>query len=372
MAKLTNYLVLLAVLGIMIVGCGNERGTIIAPDSTFPGGALSAGIGGAAGVAGFVLPEGATLDSAIFHIYVLTPSNQQVNVHRITDGWEETVVTWNNFGGAFAADIVGSFMADGIGWRSVDVTSLVNGWLGGSYDNHGLLLDQEIVPFPRAIYGSREHYSYQPYLEICYTTSGGSQCEQVLPDADTHINEYRPDDNHGLWETIFTGYGADNDLEKQSLVRFELEVTPQEGCTRTIGYWKTHAGFGPQDDEVTPLLSVWLGDAGGSKSILVADAATAVDVLKMKTYGKPSNGITKLYAQLLGAKLNVASGASGSDVASAIADADAFLAGTDWNDWSGLSGADKDMVLDWKDMLDDYNNGDIGPGHCDDGDMNRQ
>jgi hypothetical protein len=72
--KLTNYLVLLAVLGIMITGCGNERGAIIAPDSI---GSLSASIGGVAGVAGFVLPEGATLDSATFYIYVLTPSNQR-------------------------------------------------------------------------------------------------------------------------------------------------------------------------------------------------------------------------------------------------------------------------------------------------------
>jgi len=94
----------------------------------------------------------------------------------------------------------------------------------------------------------------------------------------------------------------------------------------------------------------------------------AVDVLKMKTYGRNSNGITKLYAQLLGTKLNLANGATGMVVAGAIADADAFLADHDWNDWSGLSDADKQTVLDWKDTFDSYNNGEIGPGHCDDGD----
>lgn len=141
----------------------------------------------------------------------------------------------------------------------------------------------------------------------------------------------------------------------------------QEGCSHTIGYWKTHSGFGPQDDVVTPLLGsgIWLGDAGGDKSLAVTTAQIAYDVLNQNVYGRPSNGITKLYAQLLGAKLSIADGASDDDVALAIAEADAFLATHDWHDWSGLSDAEKDMVMDWHDMLDDYNNGLIGPGHCD-------
>jgi hypothetical protein len=139
---------------------------------------------------------------------------------------------------------------------------------------------------------------------------------------------------------------------------------PQEGCTRTIGYWKTHAGFGPQEDAVTQLLPITLG-SGGGKSLVVSTAQIAVDVLTMKTYGKNNNGITKLYAQLLGAKLSIAAGADDSDVASAISAANDFLHDYDWNDWDGLSGDDKDMVMDWQSMFDSYNNGYIGPGHCD-------
>ena len=30
-----------------------------------------------------------------------------------------------------------------------------------------------------------------------------------------------------------------------------------------------------------------------------------------------------------------------------------------------LSKDDRQMVLEWKDMFDMYNNGHIGPGHCD-------
>jgi hypothetical protein len=148
-------------------------------------------------------------------------------------------------------------------------------------------------------------------------------------------------------------------------VCFEKEIT-EPGCTRTIGYWKNHTGFGPQDDEVTALLPIYLGDMGGSASLYVDDAGMARDILKQNVYGSPSNGITKLYAQMLATKLNIESGADDADVAMTIAMADAFLADHDWTDWDSLSGADQTQVLGWKDTFDDYNNGDIGPGHCDD------
>jgi hypothetical protein len=135
------------------------------------------------------------------------------------------------------------------------------------------------------------------------------------------------------------------------------------GCTRTIGYWKTHAGFtGRNPDRVTPLLPIWLGTAGGTKSIQVTSAAQAVYLLSMS--GNASNGINKLYAQLLAAKLNIANGADGSAVASTIAAADAFLATYNAADWASLTKAQQKMVLGWMTTLDWYNNGYIGPGHC--------
>jgi hypothetical protein len=136
------------------------------------------------------------------------------------------------------------------------------------------------------------------------------------------------------------------------------------GCTLTIGYWKTHAGFtGRNPDRVTPLLPIWLGNAGGAKSVQVTSASQAVNILSMGL-GYPSNGITKLYAQLLAAKLNIKNGADGSAVAGVITAADNFLAMYDYNDWSSLTKAQQKMVLGWMTTLDYYNNGYIGPGHC--------
>ena len=134
-------------------------------------------------------------------------------------------------------------------------------------------------------------------------------------------------------------------------------------CTRTIGYWKNHAGFGPQADVVTPLLPQWLGTSGGAKSVHVTTAALAVSLLDKS--GDASNGINKLYAQLLAAKLNIANGADGSAVLQPITQADAFLASHAASEWSSLSSAQRQQALSWAATLDDYNNGRIGPRHCD-------
>lgn len=129
------------------------------------------------------------------------------------------------------------------------------------------------------------------------------------------------------------------------------------GCTLTIGYWKTHAGFtGKNPDRVTQYLPILLG------STTVTTPAQAVGVLSFQ--GQASNGINKLMAQLLGAKLNIANGADSSAVASTIAAADAFLTTYNSSSWSSLTKAQQKQVLNWMTILDNYNNGIIGPGHC--------
>lgn len=137
------------------------------------------------------------------------------------------------------------------------------------------------------------------------------------------------------------------------------------GCTRGKGYWKNHAGFGSQLDQLSDLLPISLGAAGEDKSLHVNDVRIAVDVLAMKTYGCPKNGITKLYAHLLAAKLNIAAGADAEKVVATIDEADAFLADRDWHAWKELDKDARRLVAEWRDILESYNNGEIGPGSCD-------
>jgi hypothetical protein len=126
--------------------------------------------------------------------------------------------------------------------------------------------------------------------------------------------------------------------------------------TLTIGYWKTHAGFtGNNPDNVTKYLPIWLGKSTGTKSVQVTNASQAVSILQMN--GTASNGINKLYAQLLATKLNIANGADDSSINLVISASDDFLAIHNANDWNTLTKAQKTQVLVWMNALDSYNNG---------------
>jgi len=168
-------------------------------------------------------------------------------------------------------------------------------------------------------------------------------------------------DNTASFVTNDTGTTGDDNWT------IEINV-PCTGCTLTIGYWKTHAD--PASTRMNPdytlqLLAqqpdgtIWLGTPNGAKSVAVT-SANVVSILKFDG----SNGIKKLQAQLLGAKLNIANGADPSAVQSTIDAADLFLAQHGANSWENLSKAQKNNVLSWMNTLDQYNNGLVGPGHC--------
>jgi hypothetical protein len=209
------------------------------------------------------------------------------------------------------------------------------------------------------------------YYEFCGLMPGDYTVQFVAPgeyyfcevtgDCDT-ANDSNADEN-GL--ACVTVVDADDWTIDAGLC---IEV--EEGCTRTHGYWKNWTGLGPgnQPDMVTQYLPIWLGDDTGAKSLPVTDVYIAVDVLSRQVYGQPNNGITKLYCEMLAAKLNIAAGASDSAIADYLDDADAFLAEHDHTDWGSLTDEEADNVMMWFGAFNSYNEGDIGPGHCDDHD----
>ncbi|MFB6102269.1 MAG: hypothetical protein ABEJ73_06845 [Haloplanus sp.] len=167
------------------------------------------------------------------------------------------------------------------------------------------------------------------------------------------------------------------DGEEQAVVTDNLAgkwIDCARGCTRTIGYYKTHgcAPKGNNENVVQPLLGsngIWLGQEDPSAageplgdSVHVTescaadppDGTSAEELLDTSGSKEPKD---MLLAQLLAAKLNVRDGAAQSAVLETILYADRWLAGK-------LDAGD-DTVEMWKDDLDAYNNGDIDPGHCD-------
>jgi hypothetical protein len=180
---------------------------------------------------------GTVINSAVFSIYQeASPSpSVTVNVHRITAPWNEPDVTWASFGDAFDPTIIGSFDADGPGWHSVTVTSLVQSWVDNPTQNYGLLLEQGLTPYTNYVSSEDDAVANRPKLDVCYTRNGGPETCLTIQRlgatqgkvADTYVWSGVPDYNGGDSTILFAGVytNAQGSGEKYTLVRFEL-TTP--------------------------------------------------------------------------------------------------------------------------------------------------
>ncbi|TNF29398.1 MAG: hypothetical protein EP329_15870, partial [Deltaproteobacteria bacterium] len=118
------------------------------------------------------------------------------------------------------------------------------------------------------------------------------------------------------------------------------------GCVRTQGYWKNH----PEDWAVTRLT---LGDADYEQAQLLALLETAAK----------SDVTYSLAHQLIAAKLNVKADADEAPIAQILVDADAWLVQAPIG--SRPAGDLRQLGVDLAAVLDSYNNGELGPEHCD-------
>ena len=138
-------------------------------------------------------------------------------------------------------------------------------------------------------------------------------------------------------------------------------TTPEEGCTLTPGYWKTHA-----DPAKKQFDSTW-NAVGGPDAPFFGTGQTYIQVMNEDKSG--GNAYYILAFQWIAAELNQAAGASISGAAAAaFADGGTLLANHTPSEIGALSGDDplRQQFISAGATLDDYNNGVIGPGHCDD------
>ncbi len=120
------------------------------------------------------LPADAYIHHAALSLYRLDDDGDRtINVHRITRSWDETAVTWRNFGENYVTEPTAWFIAPSSGRHTADVTALVQRWVSGMFENYGMLLDD-----PTTIAGANEQFASseidyenkRPRLEICYTS----------------------------------------------------------------------------------------------------------------------------------------------------------------------------------------------------------
>ncbi len=127
----------------------------------------------------------------------------------------------------------------------------------------------------------------------------------------------------------------------------QVEVTGcSAGCTQGQGYWKN-------TPQAWPVGQVMLGTVSYS-------AAELLTIFKQPVAG---NGLIQLAHQLIAAKLNIASGASGAAVAATVAAADALI-GALVVPPVGAGSLQTSQTSALNDTLDAYNKGLIGPGAC--------
>jgi len=135
-----------------------------------------------------------------------------------------------------------------------------------------------------------------------------------------------------------------------------------QGCTLTPGYWKTHSAQGPApfDDTWDQILPA------AENSPFFLSGQTYLEV--MWTPPKGGNAYYILAHAWIAAELNQLNGASiPADVLDAFDQGRTVFETYTPDEVAGFKGKDKDkraMILGWAFLLDEYNNGITGPGHC--------
>lgn len=126
------------------------------------------------------LPTDAVIVAASLKLYqYYTPNvvleDHFVDLHRVTNDWEEDTITWNNQPSFNPIAESTSFNdSDTYTWLSWDITSLLQDWLDGALPNHGVVLKgtDESSDHTRCLYISSEfpgNLSQHPKLEITYS-----------------------------------------------------------------------------------------------------------------------------------------------------------------------------------------------------------
>lgn len=130
---------------------------------------------------------------------------------------------------------------------------------------------------------------------------------------------------------------------------------PPSGCTLTQGYWKTHA-------EGKKFDSTW-DSVGGPNALFFASGDSWIDVFN--TAPKKGNAFYILAHQYMAAVLNGYAGASQpASVVSAMSQASALLSFYSSSSLIPKSSPDRATAIMLAGILDDYNSGLIGSGHC--------
>lgn len=138
-------------------------------------------------------------------------------------------------------------------------------------------------------------------------------------------------------------------------------VAGDRACTYTPGYWKNHTKYGAPERDDT-----WdkIGPEGEDTKFFI----TEYTYLEVMNTPKKGNGYYILAFQYIAAKLNILAGASApEEVEDTMAKSKELFEEYTPEEIGALKGNNslRKQFIEYAGLLDDYNNGKIGPGHCD-------
>jgi hypothetical protein len=219
--------------------------------------------------------------------------------------------------------------------------------------------------------GSTPYYYYFPYGSSGAGPYGcppngivdKTKVQTIVQDAMVYGGGFTPgpDDIFAIIVQVETCSGADVDYavycnaDAPKQLIFIPYLCGGGGCTLTLGYWKTHSKYGPAPyDDTWALIGEDIAFFNSEQSWYKV----------LWTSPKGGNAYYILAHQYIAAALNLLNGASSTEqVNEALAWAEQSFFNT-YKPSSKLSTTVKNQALYYADLLDDYNNGYIGPGHC--------
>jgi hypothetical protein len=229
-------------------------------------------------------------------------------------------------------------------------TVTTSGEVGGGYGTAPIMFDDE----PGFLVDDCVDVDDDPFGLI------GSFCveDDVLTHTFEYIGEVGPYEVCGPYEFENTATFTTNDTGSQGSDSHIILITvPCDGCTLTIGYWKTHSKYGP-----APYDPTWAGEDFDEDTDFFLSGQTYYEVLM--TNPSSGNAYYILAHQYIAAKLNIRNGAATTpEVLAAIS----WAEGSFFNLYlptDVLPNTIRQQALAHATLLDNYNNGLIGPGHC--------
>jgi len=199
-------------------------------------------------------------------------------------------------------------------------------------------------------------------IDVSDTNVGtlGTACASTSPTTFSYPMYVGPYATCGTYQFVNTASFVTNDTGAKGSDSWTVvvDVPCGGGCTLTQGYWKTHSEYGP-----APYDDTWALLPNGADTPFLGTGYSYYEMLWMVPKG--GNAYIILAHQYIAAEMNQLNGASvPPEVASAMDAAGELLVNYQGDLKIPKKGDDRALAIELYSLLDDYNNGLVGPGHC--------